>query len=140
MQCCNVATLQLIKKHSEIYSFSKKCSFMKRKWVVIFMKDYISNFKVHTNTQTFSSMHRVLRATYPIANIIWYFSKFVKNHFGRKFKKFFRALKMPEFNSKCFADAKYNFLLKWLNYNKSYLNFNLNPSWLLFNLLLCDSN
>ena len=60
-------------------------------------------------------MHRVLRATYSIANIIRYFSKFVKNHFGRKFKKIFRALKIPEFNSKCFTDAKYKFLLKWVN-------------------------
>ena len=35
-----------------------------------------------------------------------------KSHFDRKFKKIFRALKMPEFNAKCFADAKYKFLLK----------------------------
>ena len=32
-----------------------------------------------------------------------------KCHFGRKFKKIFRALKIPEFNWKCFADARYNF-------------------------------
>ena len=43
------------------------------------------------------------------------------------FKKNFRALKMPQCNWKCLADAKYRFLLTYLKRNKSYLCFNLNP-------------
>ena len=39
------------------------------------------------------------------------FYHFVKKSFWQEIQKIFRALKIPEFNSKCFADAKYNFFL-----------------------------
>ena len=53
--------------------------------------------------------------------------KFEKKSFWQEIQNFFRASKVPQLNSKCFADTKYNFSLKWLNWNKSYFNFNLNP-------------
>ena len=42
-------------------------------------------------------------------------SNFCKKSFWQEIQKIFRALKILEFNWTCFADAKYNFLLKLVN-------------------------